>query len=65
MKKCFWGAWTLISILGLSFSGFVWAAYPDRPITLIVNFAAGGSADVGARALAESAEKILGHPLLC
>jgi tripartite-type tricarboxylate transporter receptor subunit TctC len=64
MKKCFWRAWILLSIPGLSFSGFAQAAYPDRPITLICNFAAGGSSDVGARALAESAEKILGQPIV-
>ena len=64
MKKCFGRVWTLISILGLSFSGFGWAAYLDRPITLIVNYAAGASADLGARAIAEPAEKILGQPIV-
>ena len=63
MKNRLFFTGTLVSILVLSFSGFAWAAYPDRPITLIVNYAAGGSADVGARALAEVAEKILGQPI--
>ncbi|MGV8058560.1 MAG: tripartite tricarboxylate transporter substrate binding protein [Smithellaceae bacterium] len=40
------------------------AAYPDRPITLLVGFAPGGSMDLSARALARSAEKILGQPIV-
>jgi tripartite-type tricarboxylate transporter receptor subunit TctC len=40
------------------------AAYPDRPITILVGFAPGGSMDLSARALAKSAEKILGQPLI-
>lgn len=40
------------------------AAYPERPITLLVGFAPGGSMDLSARALAKSAEKILGRPVL-
>jgi len=31
--------------------GASWAAYPERPIRIIVPFAAGGSADAGARAI--------------
>lgn len=37
--------------------------YPDKPITLYVAYAAGGSTDVTARALAQGAEKILGVPI--
>lgn len=40
------------------------AAYPERPITILVGFAPGGSMDLSARALARSAEKILGQPVL-
>ncbi len=64
MKNRLFFTGTLVSILVLSFSGLAWAAYPDRPITLIANYAPGGSADVGARALAEVAEKILGQPIV-
>jgi tripartite-type tricarboxylate transporter receptor subunit TctC len=40
------------------------AEYPERPITLLVGFAPGGSLDLSARALAASAEKILGKPVI-
>ena len=35
-------------------SRFAWAqAYPTRPVTMIVPFAAGGATDVGARVVSE------------
>ena len=40
------------------------ASYPDRPITILVGFAPGGSMDLSARALARSAEKVLGQPIV-
>ncbi|MBO1114626.1 tripartite tricarboxylate transporter substrate binding protein [Bordetella petrii] len=40
------------------------AAYPDKPIVLVVPFAPGGSTTVVARAVAERAEKLLGHPII-
>lgn len=39
------------------------AAYPQRPITLIVPFAPGGVADVTARAVAEAMSLTLGQPV--
>ena len=38
-------------------------AYPDRPITMIVTFAAGGSSDVLARTVAEAMSRGLGLSL--
>lgn len=40
------------------------ADYPERPVTILVGFAPGGSMDLSARALAKSAEKILGQPVI-
>ncbi|MCC6889042.1 MAG: tripartite tricarboxylate transporter substrate binding protein [Hyphomicrobiales bacterium] len=38
--------------------------FPNRPITIIVNFGAGGSTDTAVRLLAQVAEKELGVPLI-
>lgn len=40
------------------------AAYPQRPISMIVTFAAGGSSDVLARAVADSMSHGLGQPIV-
>ena len=40
------------------------AEYPDRPVTLIVPYAAGGSSDVLARLLNEPLSKSLGQPIV-
>jgi tripartite-type tricarboxylate transporter receptor subunit TctC len=40
------------------------ARYPSKPITMVVQFAAGGLADLTGRKLADSASKILGQPVV-
>ncbi|HOO41386.1 MAG TPA: tripartite tricarboxylate transporter substrate binding protein [Syntrophales bacterium] len=59
-------AWIFALLIGsLVFTGGpAVAAYPERPITLLVGFAPGGSLDLSARALAASVEKILGQPVV-
>jgi len=39
--------------------------YPDRPITLVIPYGAGGPTDLNARAVAKAAEKFLGQPIIC
>ncbi len=39
-------------------------AFPVKPITLVVPYAAGGGTDITARALAKAAEKHLGQPII-
>ena len=38
--------------------------FPSRPVTLIVPYAAGGTTDIGLRALASATEKHLGQSIL-
>jgi tripartite-type tricarboxylate transporter receptor subunit TctC len=53
----------LAPVLLFGLASQVWAEYPERPITLIANYSAGGGADLSARALAKKAEKALGQPV--
>ena len=39
--------------------------YPTKPIHLVIQYPAGGSTDLTARALAEGAKKYLGQPVIC
>ena len=65
-RKGFIWAWicTLLMTVLVFTGGPALAAYPERPITLLVGFAPGGSLDLSARALAASVEKILGQPVV-
>jgi tripartite-type tricarboxylate transporter receptor subunit TctC len=51
-------------VLFCSASGFAQDKYPDRPITIILGWAAGGQADVFTRLLAAAASKELGQPIV-
>jgi len=49
----------------LAFGGAAWAdGYPNRPITFIVPYGAGGPVDVLARALSEPMRQVLGQPIV-
>jgi len=54
---------SIMMLVGVTTAGSVAAAYPDKPITMLVAYAAGGTTDVTARALAQGLEKILGVPV--
>ena len=45
-------------------AGAACAAYPDRPVTLVAPYSAGGAADVLARLLAKQLEAQLGKPVI-
>jgi tripartite-type tricarboxylate transporter receptor subunit TctC len=53
-----------VSILAIVSSAVAEEAYPVRPITMVVTFAAGGSSDVLARAVTESVSKRLGRQIV-
>jgi tripartite-type tricarboxylate transporter receptor subunit TctC len=53
------GAWAVLLVCGLA-----QAAYPDRPITLVVPFAAGGPADAMGRTLARAMSVRLGQEVI-
>jgi len=56
-------------VLGWVLSQAAWAQekprdYPNKPITLMVGFSAGGSSDLGARIIGEALKKIIGQPVV-
>ena len=60
LVRCFIGA-----ALALGPAPLVQAqAWPEKPILLIVNFAAGGSTDVIARSMATRLSEVLGQPVV-
>ena len=54
----------LLSIaLGLPY-GVAWAAYPDKPIKIIIGFPAGGPLDAHIRLLSDKLQSVLGQPVI-
>ncbi len=59
MKRLFAGL-----ALGLGLASQAFAAYPDKPVTIIVPFPPGGSTDMVARAIAPRLQQQLGQPFV-
>ncbi|MBN9080453.1 MAG: tripartite tricarboxylate transporter substrate binding protein [Rhizobiales bacterium] len=61
----FWTTWIATAVAtACAFAQPAAADYPDRPITLIVPYAAGGSSDIVGRLFAERLERQIGQPLV-
>lgn len=54
----------LVLSTGFGLSATAQAKYPDKPIKIIVGFAAGGPTDIVARLVANRLDKILGQPVI-
>ena len=54
---------SLVALVLGTLAGVAHAAWPDRPITLIVPWGAGGGTDATARIIASLLEKDLGQPI--
>jgi tripartite-type tricarboxylate transporter receptor subunit TctC len=64
VSRPIWAALTLLTITAAVAPAQAQSDYPNRPIRLIVGFAAGGGNDIFARLVAAKASEILGQPLV-
>jgi tripartite-type tricarboxylate transporter receptor subunit TctC len=58
------GAVALSTLIGFAWSASAQENYPERPISLVVPYAAGGSTDVSARIFANAMSRVLGQPVV-
>ncbi|MEA3023783.1 MAG: hypothetical protein QOK01_2635, partial [Alphaproteobacteria bacterium] len=63
-RACALGALALLAIAAFGPTSLRAQTYPNRPVHLIVPFAAGGSADVVARGLAQGLGEAWGHQVV-
>lgn len=55
---------TLLALVAFTLGTVAAAAYPEKPVTFIVPFSAGGDADLAGRNLGATAQRFLGQPVV-
>lgn len=63
LRRGFLKTLAVAAISLVSAAEYAWAAYPERPVTIIVPWAAGGGTDATARIIGSLLEKELGQPV--
>lgn len=53
-----------VALLALLLASTTWAAFPDKPIRIVIGFPAGGPLDQHARLLVEKLSGVLGQPIV-
>lgn len=64
MKQAFNGLWLALGVAVVAAPGAAAAAYPDKPIRLIVPAAAGGTTDIASRLVGKRMGEVLGQPVV-
>ena len=64
MTPCRFARQSILAAGLVALMGSVWAAWPERPVRIVVAFAAGGASDIVARAMSEPLAKLLGQPVI-
>ncbi|WP_370641730.1 tripartite tricarboxylate transporter substrate binding protein [Cupriavidus sp. MP-37] len=64
MKQAFNGLWLALGAALMAAPGAAAAAYPDKPIRLIVPAAAGGTTDIASRLVGKRMGEVLGQPVV-
>jgi tripartite-type tricarboxylate transporter receptor subunit TctC len=64
MRRLFFWSRAGLMAVALSLFGTVWAAWPDKPLKIVVAFPPGSSTDIVARALSVPLSEALGQPVV-